>query len=107
MQISFIELKSIESACVLSLLSLLLFRIIGNNICVGGNLVAVQASRLYTTLHQQGKPREFQHSTQYHASTFFPNSYKIFCSITRYSSTTRVLLFLAIPGHLTFVFVIS
>ncbi|CAF0932493.1 unnamed protein product [Adineta steineri] len=74
---------------------------------VGGNLVAVQASRLSTTLHQQGKPGEFQDSTQYHASKFFPNPYKIFCSTKSNSSTTRVLLFLAIPGHLTFVFIIS
>ncbi|CAF4284606.1 unnamed protein product, partial [Adineta steineri] len=47
-----------------------------------GNLVAVQASRLSTTLHQQSKPGEFQDITQYHASKFFPNSYKIFCSTT-------------------------
>ncbi|CAF0924879.1 unnamed protein product [Adineta steineri] len=54
---------------------------------LGGNLVAAQASRLSTTLHQQGKPGEFQDK--------------------RYLSITRVLLFLAIPGHLTFVFIIS
>ncbi|CAF0722320.1 unnamed protein product [Adineta steineri] len=44
-----------------------LFRIIG----VGGNLVAIQASRLSTTLHQQGKPGECQDITQYHASKKF------------------------------------
>ncbi|CAF4249136.1 unnamed protein product, partial [Adineta steineri] len=53
------------------------------------------------------KSGEFQDSTQYHASKFFPYLYKIFCSTKRNSSITRVLLFLAIPGHLTFVFVIS
>ncbi|CAF0722974.1 unnamed protein product [Adineta ricciae] len=74
---------------------------------VGGNLVAVQASRLSTALHQQGKPGEFQDINQYHASKFCPNPYKVFCANKRSSSTTRVLLFLAIPGHLTFVFVIS
>ncbi|CAF1385730.1 unnamed protein product, partial [Adineta steineri] len=31
---------------------------------VGGNLLAVQASRLSTTFHQQGKPREIQDITQ-------------------------------------------
>ncbi|CAF1530236.1 unnamed protein product [Adineta steineri] len=35
------------------------------HICVGGNLVAVQASRLSTILHQQCKPGEFQGITQY------------------------------------------
>ncbi|CAF1487602.1 unnamed protein product [Adineta steineri] len=74
---------------------------------VGDNLVAVQASRLSTTLHQQGKPEEFQNTTQYHASKFCPDPYKIFCSTKSNSSTTRVLLFLDIRGHLTFVFIIS
>ncbi|CAF4097889.1 unnamed protein product [Adineta steineri] len=49
---------------------------------VGGNLAAVQASRLFTTLHQQGKAEEFKDITQYHASKLFPNPYKIFCSTT-------------------------
>ncbi|CAF1293043.1 unnamed protein product [Adineta steineri] len=43
-------------------------------------LVAIQASRLSTTLHQQGKLGEFQEITQYHPSKYFPNPYKIFCS---------------------------
>ncbi|CAF1354278.1 unnamed protein product [Adineta steineri] len=47
---------------------------------VGDNLAAIQASRLPTTLHQQDKSEEFQDITQYHASKFFPNPYKIFCS---------------------------
>ncbi|CAF1486085.1 unnamed protein product, partial [Adineta steineri] len=37
---------------------------------VGSNLVAVQASRLSTTLHQQDKLGEFQDIIQYHASKF-------------------------------------
>lgn len=86
--------------------------------------MAVQASRLSTALHQQGKPGEFQDINQYHASKLCPNPYKVFCAnsmliklmlkveislmcLERSSSTTRVLLFLAIPGHLTFVFIIS
>jgi hypothetical protein len=47
---------------------------------VGGNLVAVQASRLSTALHQQGKPGEFQDNTQYQASKLCPNPYKTFFS---------------------------
>jgi len=47
---------------------------------VGGNLVAVQASRLSTALHKQGKPGEFQSEQQYYASTICPNPYKVFCS---------------------------
>jgi solute carrier family 41 len=47
---------------------------------VGGNLVAVQASRLSTALHQQGKPGEFRNDEQYYASTNCPNPYKVFCS---------------------------
>jgi len=93
---------------------------------VGGNLVAVQASRLSTALHQQGKPGEFRNDEEYHTSTVCPNPYKVFCSksinilfvnnriilvyfsniIDNNSSATRVLLFMAIPGHLTFVFLI-
>ncbi|CAF1472582.1 unnamed protein product [Adineta steineri] len=60
---------------------------------VGGNLAAVQASRLFTTLHQQGKAEEFKDITQYHASKLFPNPYKIFCSTKSHLSTTRVLLY--------------
>jgi hypothetical protein len=47
---------------------------------VGGNLVAIQASRLSTALHQQGKPGEFRDDTQYYTSTICPNPYRVFCS---------------------------
>jgi solute carrier family 41 len=47
---------------------------------VGGNLVAIQASRLSTALHQQGKPGEFRDKEQYYASTMCPNPYQVFCS---------------------------
>jgi solute carrier family 41 len=90
---------------------------------VGGNLVAVQASRLSTALHQQGKPGEYKDESQYYASKICPNPYKVFFSNSKFifllnfqifenyfsennSSTTRVLLFMSIPGHLTFVSVI-
>jgi solute carrier family 41 len=90
---------------------------------VGGNLVAVQASRLSTTLHLQGKPGEYEDEAQYRASKICPNPYKVFFSNSKFvflfkfsyiwksfvgsnSSTTRVLLFMSVPGHLTFVSVI-
>ncbi|CAF1395639.1 unnamed protein product [Rotaria sordida] len=73
---------------------------------VGGNLVAVQASRLSTALHQHGKPGEFKDRAHYYASKICPNPYKVFLSNKNNSSTTRVLLFMSIPGHLTFVFII-
>jgi solute carrier family 41 len=47
---------------------------------VGGNLVAVQASRLSTALHRQGKPGEFKDNAQYYASKICLNPYKVFCS---------------------------
>jgi solute carrier family 41 len=47
---------------------------------VGGNLVAIQASRLSTALHRQGKPGEFRDNAQYYASKVCPNPHKVFCS---------------------------
>lgn len=40
---------------------------------VGGNLVAVQASRLSTALHQLGKPGQAQEKSKFHGciDTFF------------------------------------
>jgi len=73
---------------------------------VGGNLVAVQASRLSTALHRQGKPGEFRDNAQYYASKMCPNPYKVFCSKKSGASTTRVLLFMVLPGQITFVFLI-
>lgn len=54
----------------------LIFFLVG----VGGNLVAVQASRLSTALHRQGKPGEFKDPAQYYSSKICPNPYKVFCS---------------------------
>lgn len=91
---------------------------------VGGNLVAVQASRLSTALHRQGTPGEFTDISQDGASGQCPNPYLVFCSNRKFnsfeersclrffccsengSSTTRVLLSMVIPGHLTFILII-
>ncbi len=60
---------------------------------VGGNLVAVQASRLSTALHQQGKPGEFRNEEQYYASTVCPNPYKVFCSKSMHEQLYFIELF--------------
>ncbi|GMR50574.1 hypothetical protein PMAYCL1PPCAC_20769, partial [Pristionchus mayeri] len=66
---------------------------------VGGNLVAVQASRVSTAYHQMGRLGEL------------PNGWRVrrFASVTRAffskdwdSHSARVLLFLVVPGHLFF-----
>ncbi|GMR50573.1 hypothetical protein PMAYCL1PPCAC_20768, partial [Pristionchus mayeri] len=66
---------------------------------VGGNLVAVQASRLSTAYHQMGRLGEL------------PNGWTVrrFASFTRAffskdwdSRSARVLLFLVVPGHMFF-----
>ncbi|CAF1299896.1 unnamed protein product [Adineta steineri] len=54
------SLDDLTTLGILASIGEFLFKIIG----VGGNLLAVQASRLSTTFHQQGKPREIQDITQ-------------------------------------------
>lgn len=67
---------------------------------VGGNLVAVQASRLSTALHQLGKPGQVQEKRKFHGciDTFFGSGL--------HARTTRVLLFMVIPGNLIFLYTI-
>ncbi|CAF0934245.1 unnamed protein product [Rotaria sp. Silwood1] len=89
---------------VQTLHGIIAFQPVMNGVC--GNLVTVQASRLSTALHQQGKPGEFQNDEQHTASTDCPNPYKLFCSRANASCIVRLLLFMAIPGHLTFLFII-
>ncbi|XP_031550901.1 solute carrier family 41 member 1-like [Actinia tenebrosa] len=68
---------------------------------VGGNLVAVQASRLSTFLHQRGHPGKMPKGVKFKGciDTFFGPGI--------HSRTTRVLLFLVIPGHLIFLYTIK
>jgi len=70
---------------------------------VGGNLVAVQASRLSTSLHRIGKPGEL------------PTDFKLFTSPTEIFfskrsdvnlTTARLLLLMSIPAHFLYFFVI-
>lgn len=60
---------------------------------VGGNLVAVQASRLSTALHRQGKPGEFQDNEQYNASQTCPNPYKTFCSNSMLRIISKIIFY--------------
>lgn len=70
---------------------------------VGGNLVAVQASRLSTSLHKSGKPGQL------------PTHFKLFTGPTEIFlsknndtnlTTARLLLLISIPAHLLYFFVI-
>ncbi|XP_021001191.1 solute carrier family 41 member 1 isoform X2 [Parasteatoda tepidariorum] len=67
---------------------------------VGGNLVAVQASRISTYLHQRSKlgvlPKEDRVICTNPLTTFFGNSI--------HSITARVLMLMVIPGHLVFTY---
>ncbi|CAL1287765.1 unnamed protein product [Larinioides sclopetarius] len=67
---------------------------------VGGNLVAVQASRISTYLHQRSKlgvlPAEDADLCKDPISAFFGKSV--------HATTARVLLLMVIPGHLVFTY---
>ncbi|XP_032892851.1 solute carrier family 41 member 3 isoform X4 [Amblyraja radiata] len=69
---------------------------------VGGNLVAIQASRISTYLHQSSIPGELPQGMQ----ELCPNVCQIFLRSGPNSNSARVLLFLVVPGHLLFLFTI-
>ncbi|XP_077982498.1 solute carrier family 41 member 1-like [Glandiceps talaboti] len=71
---------------------------------VGGNLVAVQASRISTHLHSHGKPGDplpddAPKGCRSPCKTFFGGGI--------HSKTARVLFLLVVPGHLIFLYTIS
>uniref|UniRef100_A0A6G1SGW1 Solute carrier family 41 member 1 n=1 Tax=Aceria tosichella TaxID=561515 RepID=A0A6G1SGW1_9ACAR len=70
---------------------------------VGGNLVAVQASRLSTSLHRNGKPGELPSNFQ-----LFSSPMELFLSKKNdiNMTTARLLLLMSIPAHLLYFFVI-
>lgn len=70
---------------------------------VGGNLVAVHASRLTTSLHLVCQPGRLPVT----ATRGCPNPGGAFCGTTINAKAARVLLSLVIPGHLIFMFTIS
>nr|CAD7199054.1 unnamed protein product [Timema douglasi] len=70
---------------------------------VGGNLVAVQASRISTSLHKDSRLGKLPA----YASTVCLNPVTVFYSKWNHSRTARVLLMMVIPGHLIFSYTIS
>lgn len=67
---------------------------------VGGNLVAVQASRISTFLHQHSR-LGFLPPTD---SKICVNPFVAFCSNNPHARTARVLLMMVIPGHIVFAY---
>uniref|UniRef100_A0ABK0LGX5 Solute carrier family 41 member n=1 Tax=Rattus norvegicus TaxID=10116 RepID=A0ABK0LGX5_RAT len=70
---------------------------------VGGNLVAVQASRISTFLHMNGMPGENSEPTPRRC----PSPCTTFFSPDVNSRSARVLFLLVVPGHLVFLYTIS
>ena len=70
---------------------------------VGGNLVAVQASRLSTWLHQRGVPGELPDNE----SRVCLSPISTFCTGGGHARTARVLLLLVLPGHVIFTLAIN
>ncbi|KAK1137597.1 hypothetical protein K0M31_002100 [Melipona bicolor] len=68
---------------------------------VGGNLAAVQASRISTSLHKDHR------SNSQEAPTVRFNPFYVFCTKGGHARTARVLLTMVIPGHLIFSYTIS
>lgn len=68
---------------------------------VGGNLVSIQASRLSTTLHMKSHLGDLPENTPIVISPL-----RLFYAKDSYAVTSRVLLSLAVPGHILFAAVI-
>ncbi|XP_038872337.1 solute carrier family 41 member 3-like [Salvelinus namaycush] len=69
---------------------------------VGGNLVAIQASRISTYLHYWSMPGTLPFQMTQH----WPGPCLTFCSSGVNSKSARVLVFLVVPGHLLFLYTI-
>uniref|UniRef100_A0A5F9CV09 Solute carrier family 41 member n=1 Tax=Oryctolagus cuniculus TaxID=9986 RepID=A0A5F9CV09_RABIT len=69
---------------------------------VGGNLVAIQTSRISTYLHIRSAPGVLPPWMK----KFWPNPCSTFCTSEVNSMSARVLLFLVVPGHLIFFYII-
>uniref|UniRef100_A0A8I3NEW4 Solute carrier family 41 member n=1 Tax=Canis lupus familiaris TaxID=9615 RepID=A0A8I3NEW4_CANLF len=69
---------------------------------VGGNLVAIQTSRISTYLHMWSTPGVLP----LWMKQFWPNPCSTFCTSEINSISARVLLFLVVPGHLIFFYII-
>ncbi|XP_038552359.1 solute carrier family 41 member 1-like isoform X1 [Micropterus salmoides] len=69
---------------------------------VGGNLVAIQASRMSTYLHSWGVPG----ALPFKMSGSCPGPCATLCSSDVNSKSARVLVILVVPGHLLFLYTI-
>ncbi|XP_042256879.1 solute carrier family 41 member 1-like isoform X3 [Thunnus maccoyii] len=69
---------------------------------VGGNLVAIQASRMSTYLHYWSTPG----ALPFKMSMNCPGPCATFCSSDVNSKSARVLVILVVPGHLLFLYTI-
>ncbi|XP_037380221.1 solute carrier family 41 member 3 isoform X1 [Talpa occidentalis] len=69
---------------------------------VGGNLVAIQTSRISTYLHMWSTPGVLP----LWMKKFWPNPCSTFCTSDINSTSARVLLCLVVPGHLIFFYII-
>ncbi|CAF96937.1 unnamed protein product, partial [Tetraodon nigroviridis] len=65
----------------------------------GGNLVAIQASRMSTFLHYWSAPED-------HLFKLTGSCLDVFCSSDVNSKSARVLVLLVVPGHLFFLYII-
>ncbi|XP_058855509.1 solute carrier family 41 member 1-like isoform X1 [Acipenser ruthenus] len=70
---------------------------------VGGNLVAIQASRISTYLHFWSMPGVLPYKLRQH----WPNPCTTFFSSGVNSRSARVLFLLVVPGHLVFLYTIT
>ncbi|XP_034231013.1 solute carrier family 41 member 1-like isoform X2 [Thrips palmi] len=70
---------------------------------VGGNLVAVQASRISTSLHRHGPVGDLDT----HRDPIFITPVAGFFGKGTHSRTTRVLMSMVVPGHLIFIYTIK
>ncbi|XP_054101994.2 solute carrier family 41 member 3 isoform X4 [Callithrix jacchus] len=69
---------------------------------VGGNLVAIQTSRISTYLHMWSTPGVLPLQMK----KLWPNPCSTFCTSEINSMSARVLLLLVVPGHLIFFYII-
>ncbi|XP_049822008.1 solute carrier family 41 member 1-like isoform X2 [Aethina tumida] len=75
---------------------------------VGGNLVAVQASRISTALHKQAELGIL--TTENNGdedNVIFISPVKGFCGKGVHARTTRVLMSMVVPGHIIFIYTID
>jgi solute carrier family 41 len=69
---------------------------------VGGNLVAIQASRISTYLHQRLKPGQLPHDDK----NVFHSPCVTFCGRRSDANIARILFAMAVPAHLLYFYVI-